>query len=124
MIARAFRLLGWAELAGSGLVKIRENLKNASLPEVIIDNNRAKHHYRMEFSILNGSQESSLNGSQKSSQKIIELIKNNPEITIEQIAQILKISDRAVKKHISNLKEKGIIRRIGADKGGHWEVVK
>ncbi len=25
--------------------------------------------------------------------------------------------------HLSKLKEKGVLKRIGQDKGGHWEVV-
>jgi ATP-dependent DNA helicase RecG len=33
------------------------------------------------------------------------------------------MSDRAVKKHLRNLKQQGFLKRIGPDKGGHWEVV-
>ena len=61
--------------------------------------------------------------SQKSSQKIIEMIRKNPELTTQQMADILGISRRAVAKNIASLQEKGIIRRVGADKGGHWEIV-
>jgi len=66
-----------------------------------------------------GSQKS----SQKSSQKIIDAIKENPEVTIKELADMLRISDRAVKKNIAILKKKGIIRRVGPDKGGHWEII-
>lgn len=61
--------------------------------------------------------------SQKSSQKILELAKESPEITIKELSDKLKISDRAVKKHIANLKKKGLLKRIGPDKGGYWGVV-
>ncbi|MBS3069412.1 putative DNA binding domain-containing protein [Candidatus Micrarchaeota archaeon] len=40
------------------------------------------------------------------------------------IAQSLGISARAVEKHLSNLKKKGMLKRVGSDKGGHWEVAK
>jgi len=63
-------------------------------------------------------------GSQKSSQKILELITSNPYITIEDLAGNLGISDRGVKKNISKLKSDGLIRRIGPDKGGYWEIIK
>ena len=66
-----------------------------------------------------GSQKS----SQKSSQKIIEMIRQNAEITTQQMADILGISRRAVAKNIAILQENGLIRRVGADKGGHWEIV-
>ncbi len=65
---------------------------------------------------------SSQKSSQRSSQKIIELMRGDPEITIAELAQQLGISDRAVKKQITKLKQQDLIRRVGPDKGGHWEV--
>ena len=62
--------------------------------------------------------------SQKSSQKILELIAENPHITIKDLAGTLHITDRAVKKNIDGLKKGGLLKRVGPDKGGYWEVVK
>ena len=39
------------------------------------------------------------------------------------MAETLGISRRAVAKQIAALKENGQLRRVGPDKGGHWEVV-
>jgi ATP-dependent DNA helicase RecG len=50
-------------------------------------------------------------------------MKVNPSITIPEIAVVIGISERGVKKQISKLKQNGIIKRIGPDKGGYWEVV-
>jgi predicted HTH transcriptional regulator len=36
----------------------------------------------------------------------------------------LKLTDRAIKKQIEKLKASGRIKRVGPDKGGHWEVIK
>ena len=60
---------------------------------------------------------------EKSSQKILELIKQNPTITTTELADNLKISRRAIAKQIATLKGSNQIRRIGPDKGGHWEIV-
>lgn len=46
-----------------------------------------------------------------------------PRITIPEIAEKLGRSERAIFMQINKLKEEGIIRRIGPDKGGHWEVM-
>ena len=46
----------------------------------------------------------------------------NPHITISEVVNELKITTKAVKKHLANLKAKKIVRRIGPDKGGHWQV--
>lgn len=59
----------------------------------------------------------------KSSEKILRLISENPTITTEVLAERIGISTRAVEKHLANLKSKGLLLRIGPDKGGHWEVV-
>ncbi len=60
---------------------------------------------------------------QKSSEKILSMISKSSTITTEQMAARLGITPRAVEKHLSNLKAKGLLRRVGPDKGGHWEVV-
>ena len=67
--------------------------------------------------------ESSPKSSQKSSQKITELMQIDPAITIADLVRSVGITDRAIKKQIEKLKAQGRIRRIGPDKGGHWEVV-
>ncbi len=61
--------------------------------------------------------------SQKSSRKILELMRDDPMVTIADLAQSVGITDRAIKKQIEKLKAQGRIRRIGPDRGGHWEVV-
>ena len=39
------------------------------------------------------------------------------------MADSIGIIRRTVAKHIKFLQEKGVLKRIGPDKGGHWEVV-
>ena len=50
-------------------------------------------------------------------------MKSDPEITISDIAEKLRISTRAIEMQISKLKEKHTIKRVGPDKGGHWEII-
>ena len=47
----------------------------------------------------------------------------NPKITRHELALFLFINDNAVKQQIAKLEQKQIIRRVGPDKGGHWEVL-
>ena len=61
--------------------------------------------------------------TQKTSQKIVELIQNNNEISTQEMANIIGIDRRNIARQIKNLQAKGIIRRVGPDKGGHWETV-
>ena len=62
-------------------------------------------------------------GCQKTSEAILEMLLANPRLTQNGTATALGISRQAVQKHIANLKAAGRLRRVGPDKGGHWEVV-
>ena len=60
--------------------------------------------------------------SQKSTQKIIELMQNDPTITIADLALRIGITKWAIKKQIRKMKAQGRIQRIVPDKGGRWQV--
>jgi len=53
---------------------------------------------------------------------IAKEISKDPKITISELSQIVGISTTAIENNITKLKEKGILKRIGPDKGGYWEV--
>ncbi len=55
---------------------------------------------------------------------ILVEIDKNALITIQQLSEILHILPRNVQKNIAMLRDKGLIQRIGPDKGGHWEIIK
>ena len=60
----------------------------------------------------------------KSTQKaIVDIIEENPQVTISQVAGQLKQNTRGIAKHFKILQAQGIICRVGPDKGGYWEVV-
>ncbi len=61
-------------------------------------------------------------GEQKTWQRIISLMQKNPSISRREMAKILSKSESAIYKHIVRLNQKGIIRHVGPDFGGHWEV--
>jgi len=62
--------------------------------------------------------------TRKTTQKIMEAITKKSDITQKKLAAVIGITEDGVKYHITKLKEKGALKRIGPDKGGHWEVVK
>jgi ATP-dependent DNA helicase RecG len=62
--------------------------------------------------------------SEKTREKILSTLKATPYITINELAEIVGISSKGVEWQIVKLKKEGRIKRIGPDKGGHWEVIK
>ena len=61
--------------------------------------------------------------SQKTSQKIMDLIKEDPYISTSKMAEIIGVDRRNIARNIKKLQEQGIVRRVGPDKGGFWEVI-
>ena len=60
----------------------------------------------------------------KNQRLIIKNMVENPNISAKDLSDIIGISQRKIEENISKLKKKGIIKRIGSPKGGHWEVIK
>jgi ATP-dependent DNA helicase RecG len=73
--------------------------------------------------------EDRIHGEIKLPEKLPELQKivinnmlENSRITYAQLAGITGKSREAIRKNINKLKEAGLIKRIGPDKGGYWQV--
>jgi len=56
-------------------------------------------------------------------QKILDLIQTDPHISARMLSEAIGISQRKVEANISILKKKGLLRRVGPAKGGHWETL-
>lgn len=55
--------------------------------------------------------------------KIIAEMRDNPNITAEELHNILVVSVTTVNNNISFLKKNGYIERIGSNKAGYWKVL-
>ena len=55
-------------------------------------------------------------------QQIIEAILRNKNVSIQQLEEQLQIGHTTIKKILREMQVEGIIRRVGPDKGGHWEI--
>lgn len=56
--------------------------------------------------------------------RIIELIINDKTITQSKIADIIGVNIRTIKRNFKILIDNNVIRRIGSDKKGYWEIEK
>ena len=74
-------------------------------------------------SALQTALESALQTAPKSALKIIEQISNNPRATMTDLANLTGYSRRWVAQTIKRLQEENIIKRIGSDKSGYWEII-
>ena len=121
-LALALSYMNIIEDWGSGIPRIRQELKEAGLRDLVIQdwpNAVRTIIYRKGVKPVNVP----VNVSVKSSQKILETLRQNPNMSTTELAEQIGISRRAVAKHVAVLQSFGVLRRIGPDKGGHWEVV-
>lgn len=70
------------------------------------------------------TREKSKETREKTREKIVKAIVQNPSITANELSEMLGITVKGVEWQLKQLKSQGIIRRIGADRGGYWEVVR
>jgi len=59
---------------------------------------------------------------EKTREKIIFAILTNKNITTYELSVLTGISVKGIEYHTRKLKSEKIIKRIGSDKNGHWEL--
>ena len=116
LIFGLFARMRIVEQIGSGIARMRGLMVQAGLPEPIFDMTG------MFTVTLMRPLKTSEKTSEKTRDKMIRLIKDNTKITIEELAQKIGKTTRTIEIHLNKLKEDGLIKRVGPDKGGHWEI--
>ena len=59
----------------------------------------------------------------KTQSAIVKAMRNDNHITYEDLGTIVEVDRSTIRRNIAVLKEKGVIRRVGEDKNGYWEVL-
>ena len=57
-------------------------------------------------------------------ERIIALIQSNPHITQKMLSEAIGLTRPYIGRKLLGLQVRNIIRRVGPDKGGYWEVLK
>ncbi|MBF0595590.1 MAG: winged helix-turn-helix transcriptional regulator, partial [Candidatus Omnitrophica bacterium] len=139
LIAKAFFWIKFAEEVGSGTSKIIEWCRQWGLPEptygeaggsfTIVFYNPAPGEVLSKDLAQGGqkgwSEKVVRKGGQKLTTKQVELmglLQQFPEISRKEISAKLDINESAVQRRLDALRKKGLVRRVGPDKGGCWEV--
>ena len=56
-------------------------------------------------------------------QKILEELRKNPHITMDELSKLVGIAKKNIFNNMKKLQEAGLLKRVGADKNGYWEVL-
>ena len=118
-----FHRINLIEKVGSGIGRIKKLIKERGL-KVKFETNE---FFRIVFERPSTPQKTPQITPQKPTeleQKILDLIEKNSAISRAEIAIRLGLSEDTIKEYLAKIKEKGIIKRVGADRGGYWEIIK
>lgn len=135
IVADCFKDIGFIEKYGSGIRRILQYFKDAVLPSPEFANISGGFMVTV-FSKMSADENLNIGTDQKTAQKtaqkqslpstqeqILALLTENPKLTKEELMSILNKSDGTIKEHIAKLKEKGVLKRVGGRKSGHWEII-
>ena len=137
-IANAFYLAGFIEAWGRGIEKIVTGMQKAEMeaPEFRADSLGVfvTFHRKKEIvAMWNGKDgnnevvervvEKVVEKVTEKQQAIMQEIRKRPFVTASELSEVLGISLRKTQENMRRLREAGLIRHVGPDKGGHWEVI-
>lgn len=102
------------EVYGKDVFDLRENSIAVTLPFAFVEDNVVDEVAYKPVDKID------MNITQK---KVLELIRDNPDITQPQLATKLGLGKTAIQNSIAFLKKNGYIERVGSNKLGYWKVM-
>ena len=78
--------------------------------------------YHPQIKVGNKSGEKVVNKINKSQLKMIELIRNDPNVTTNILMRKLGLGHTAIQNNLTKLQKLGVVTRIGSKKSGYWQV--
>ena len=133
ILADLFHRMDKVERMGTGINRMRTLMIEAGMKEPVFEMDsffRAIFYRDPRYSLKTDEErrkepdKTTQKTTQNTTQKILEAISKKSDITQKELAAVIGITKDGIKYHITRLRGKGILKRIGPDKGGHWEIVK
>ena len=122
LIFGLFERIRMVEQIGSGIVRMRDLMKEAGLtpPEFTIDG-LFTVVFRRPFDFEKWV-ERWVEKLTDNRVKILREVHRNNRVTKRELEQIIGLSASAIDNNIDALKELGLLERVGSDKGGNWRI--
>jgi len=110
---------------GRGVFRITSSYINVTLPfdEEVLRSLNAANLDALPDKVPDKVPNKVPNKLTETQEKILTEMKNSPCITTKELSERLGISSRMIVKHIRTLKDGGVLRRVGSNKSGYWEII-
>lgn len=129
-LAEIFKEVGVIERYGSGVKRAVSEIVNFGLPKPEITERASGLNVKIFGSNdpvnepVNDPVNEPVNKFVSRKEKILNLIIKNKKIDRISLAKFLNVDLSTVKRDLLSLKREGVIKRIGSDKTGFWEIIK
>ncbi|MFN7406715.1 MAG: ATP-binding protein [Cyclobacteriaceae bacterium] len=117
-IASTFFGAGLIEAWGRGTLKIIAECKQAGLPLPVFSAEGSDVNVT-----LKARKSKTVEKTVEKTALILQHLEQYPTATISQLQQVTGLTRRGVEYNLEKLKAAGNIKRIGADRGGRWQVL-
>ena len=133
ILQKMFIVFGRGERLGSGADIISQGWKENNWPEPELKEHFGPNTDRVELTLRLGNvtekstetiTETKKKSAVKTSERIKDLMRKNPAITLHEIAAILDRQPRTIEIAVKKLRERGEVVHQGPDNNGYWEVLK
>lgn len=130
-IAEAFHYMKIVEAWGTGIPRIISRCKEYGLQEPLFEELGDGFLVTMFRKPTNQTNQSNQNEMQQENasdfndleNRLIELLKVQPDVTTKEIMKKLEITDNQVKYYVKKLKDNDKIKRVGTNRKGSWKVM-
>ncbi len=114
------------ETCGHGLKKVYRLCKEAKVDISYVNN---ENDFTIEFSRLDRNNTGEINGEingeiSEEEFSVLSVFKTNKNATKDEVIKQTGISSRTIDRIIKSLKEKELLKRVGSNKNGYWDVLK
>ena len=118
LIAEVCYKVGYIDSWGRGVEKITDACEQAGLPVPII----VERTGGIAVELSKSTAAAGANAADTMSGKRRENIRDDPSITIAEMARRIGVTERSVQRNIQKLRSEGLLVRLGGRKEGHWRA--
>lgn len=120
-----FTRMDLVEKVGSGIPRMADLMKEAGLPapEYRTEGFFTTVLYKNKNTVKETGKKTIKETGKKKPERILEIIKENPKITVSDIAEQCGLTYNGAYYHIEKMRKKGILSHKGGDKGGEWVIL-
>ena len=108
-----------AKMSETASQNVRDKAKMSETdPQNVRDNDISEEDLALEI----GESPTVNEKKKRRKQGIVGLIASKPNITVDMLSEKMGVNEKTIRRDLAELREQGIIERVGGDFGGHWII--